>query len=1038
MNTVDETKVSNGMIARLARHKVAPTLLMVIMLLLGYIALSKINMQFFPSLKLNYVTVQVSWIGANAEDVELSITTPIERTLRNLDDVEEVTSTAVNGATAITIKFSKNTNMGEAVDLVQQKVSQLRNLPLDSEKPIVKRAIFYEGIAKLLITSEDGDVSELRYLAQKYEKELLDAGIDKISFKGMPDEKMAIRIPQAVLEKNNLTFSQISNQIKQMSKDLPVGTVGDYDSMRDIRASQQARSALEYGQIAIVADDTKKILLGDIAIIEQKTGNNAPFILVDGKPAIEMFLQRSESGNTIKSAEILHEWVEKTRPSLPSGVSLKIYDEVWELVQGRINLLINNGLGGLVLVVLILFIFMNGRVAFWVAVGIPASFSAALMILYLFGGSINLVSLFALIMALGIVVDDAIVVGEDSLAHYEKGESALQASVGGANRMFPLVVASSLTTIAAFVPLMMIGEEIGKMLFAIPLVVIAVILASLFESFAVLPGHLKHAFQGIKPTKKNSLRYKIDKKIDYFRNHQFRNLIRVVLVNRAITIVSTFAVFIFVISLIFNGRIGFVFFPSPDSTILHADIQFVAGTPEKITHQYINKLNQALLDAEEELEPGIIKVVILRYNESGMNKGASFGGISVELVDPDLRETRNATLIKLWQEKAGIVAGLDVLSIRQPEAGPPGSDIDIRMKGATPEKLKMASLELQQVLSSITGVLAIRDDLPYGREQLVYELTPQGYALGFSYSSVAAQLRNSFSGNLVQIFNDANNEVEVRLQLPQKEQNRLSVLERMQLVTSTGERVPLNTVVSWITKQGFDAIRHLDGNIAISILADVDKSLNNSNAILEELEKEVLPNLVKKYGVYYSLEGKAEEQSQSFGDMKIGLIIGLAGMYIILAWVFASYGWPLVVMMAIPFGLIGAIMGHWWMGLDLTLLSIFGFFGLSGIVVNDSIILVSFYKRLREQGMAVNQALEEAVVQRVRSVLLTSLTTIAGLTPLLFETSLQAQFLIPMATSIAFGLLFSTLLILLVVPSFLSVYEGIREKMKLKESFAQD
>jgi multidrug efflux pump subunit AcrB len=1022
---------SGGIIGVLARHKVAPNLLMIIMLLLGYIALLKINIQFFPSLNLTYVTVQVSWTGANSEDVEQSLTIPIERALRNLDDIDEITSTAVNGATAITLKFTKNTDMGEAVDLVKQKVDQLRNLPKDAEKPIIKKAIFYEGIAKLLITSEKGDLKELRSLAHLYESELLAAGIDKITINGMDDENMNINIPQSTLESYGLSLTQIAEQIKSMSKDLPAGTIGNDDAMRDVRASQQARNETQYAKIPIIVNETEQVFLGNIANIERKEADYSPFFLVNGKTAIGMFLQRSENGDTIKSADILHAWIEKTRPTLPEGVSLEVYDEVWSLVQERISLLVNNGLGGLVLVVLILFVFMNGRVAFWVAVGIPASFSAALMVLYLFGGSINLITLFALIMALGIVVDDAIVVGEDALAHFEKGESALQASVGGANRMFPLVVASSLTTIAAFVPLMMIGEEMGEMLFAIPLVVIAVILASLFESFAVLPGHLHHAFQGVEKVKQNSIRFKIDKTIDHFRNHQFRDFIRLSLNNRGITIISTLTMLVFVISLIVNGRIGFVFFPSPDSTMLNVDVQFVAGTTEKTTHKYMNRLNQALLATEQELEPGILKLAVIKYNQSGMNKGSSFGGMTIELVDPDKRKTRNAEFIKLWQEKAGVVAGLDVLSIRQPTAGPPGSDIDIRMWGVTPEKLKKASVELQQTLASVKGVLAIRDDLPYGREQLVYNLTAQGYALGFTYSSVARQLGTSFSGNLVQIFNELDEEIEVRVQLPKSERDKLSIIERMQLVAPNGERVPLSTVVNWTTKQGFDAIRHLDGRVAISVLADVDRSLNNANNVLDNLEKTLLPKLIKKYGINYSLEGQSANQANSFADMKIGLLIGLAGIYIVLAWVFSSYGWPLVVMMAIPFGLIGAIMGHWLMGIDLTLLSIFGFFGLSGIVVNDSIILVSFYKRLRAQGMAINQALEEAAVQRVRAVLLTSLTTIAGLTPLLFETSLQAQFLIPMATSIAFGLLFSTLLILLVIPSFLSIYEGFREQKAL-------
>ncbi len=337
--------------------------------------------------------------------------------------------------------------------------------------------------------------------------------------------------------------------------------------------------------------------------------------------------------------------------------------------------------------------------------------------------------------------------------------------------------------------------------------------------------------------------------------------------------------------------------------------------------------------------------------------------------------------------------------------------------------LKQASLDLQQVLSQIPGVSGVKDDLPYGRDQLVYELTPQGQALGFTYASLGQQLADAFSGRLAQIFTDGEDEVEVRVQYPRDEQAKLATLGSMQVMTPDGQSVPLSSVAKWKNQQGFDAVRHVDGRLTITVKAEVDKSVNNANRILAQLQETTLKALVAQYGLSYSLEGQSANQAETIGDMKIGLLIGLATIYIVLAWVFASYGWPLVVMMAIPFGLIGAIMGHWVLGIDMTILSLFGFFGLSGIVVNDSIILVSFYKRLREEGMAINQALEEAVVQRVRAVFLTSLTTIAGLTPLLFETSLQAQFLIPMAASIAFGLMFSTLLILLVIPATLSLYE---------------
>jgi multidrug efflux pump subunit AcrB len=362
--------------------------------------------------------------------------------------------------------------------------------------------------------------------------------------------------------------------------------------------------------------------------------------------------------------------------------------------------------------------------------------------------------------------------------------------------------------------------------------------------------------------------------------------------------------------------------------------------------------------------------------------------------------------------------------------GPPGSDIDVRLWGAEPRALKRAALDLQAVLDQIEGVSGVRDDLPYGRDQLVYELTPQGKALGFTYASLGRQLGDAFSGRLVQIFTDGVDEVEVRLQLPRAEQARFATLSRFRVTTPEGEKVPLSTVADWRTQRGFDVVRHVDGRLAVTVVGEVDKTLNNANRILAELEQGILPELVQRYGLSYSLEGQRAQQSETMGDMKIGLVIGLSMIYIVLAWVFGSYVWPLVVMMAIPFGLIGAITGHWLLNIDLTILSLFGLFGLSGIVVNDSIILVTFYKHLREQGMGVSEALEEASVQRVRAVLLTSLTTIAGLTPLLFETSLQAQFLIPMATSIAFGLAFSTVLILMVIPAALSFYEHARQRRR--------
>lgn len=1024
----EKTFRSHGVIGLFTRHKVAYNLVMLLMILAGLVALLKLNVQFFPNFQLDYASVRVVWPGANAEDVERSITQPVERALKTVDNVDEMTSTSSLGSSLVMLKFKSNTDMVQAVDQVRQKVAELRNLPGDAQKPVVERITRYEPVAKLLVIAKDGDLKNLRHWVRQFEQQLLDRGIDRIQFTGLSKQEMALEISEENLQTFNLTPEQVKKQVAQNSVDLPSGTVGDDDSVRDLRAVTQGRSELDFVKMPVVQNDRLSLPLESIGEAQLRPVKNAPVLQIDGHPAIQLQLQRAENGDTLKASKIMQDWLAEIEPTLPPSIGLKVYDETWSLVKQRIMLLVSNGLSGLILVVLILYIFLNGRVAFWVAVGIPVSFMATLMILYLAGGSINMISLFGLIMALGIIVDDAIVVGEDALSHHEMGELPLQAAEGGAHRMLTPVMASSLTTVAAFFPLMLIGGEMGNILFAIPLVVIAVIFASLLESFLVLPGHLKGALAKVTPPKPSGFRAKLEAAIDRFRYHYFRRVVRWSLHHRSVVLAATLGLMIFSIGLLAGGRLGFVFFPSPESTKIDAYIQFVSGTPAETVEKFTQEVYKALRKTEQELEPGIVKVAVVQYHKGAKATGAVHGSIKVQLEEPDQRKTRNEAFIKRWYENIPEAAGLENLTISSPKVGPPGSDIDIQMTGATPSKLKQASLELQQVLRDIPGVSGVNDDLPYGRDQLIYHLTPAGRALGFTYQGLGLQLAQRFSSGLVQIYTEGEDEIEVRVSLPREEQARLATLHRVRVTAPNGQQVPLASIVTWQTKRGFDVIRHYNGHMALTVQADVDRAVNNANRILQTLNQTTLPELAAKYGLKYSFEGTSKRQKETFRDMLIGLMIGLSVIYIVLAWVFASYGWPLVVMTAIPFGLIGAIMGHWWMGLDLTLLSLFGLFGLSGIVVNDSIILVSFYKRLREEGFGIMDALEEASVQRMRAVLLTSLTTIAGLTPLLFETSLQAQFLIPMAAAIAFGLMFSTLLILLVIPVLLSFYESIAQR----------
>jgi len=1027
-------KHQNNLIGIFAQHRVAANLLMLMMILAGVFALLKLNTQFFPNFALDMVSVRVVWRGASAEDVERSVTKPIEQALYSLDGIRKMTSTSARGVSSILLEYEEGTEMGTALDQVKEQVALLRNLPKESEKAEVSRIIRYDPIARLLITGPDNP-NELRHLVKRLEYELLEKGISKIAITGLPDEEIAIQVPTLKLEELNLTLPQVAQKVSQFSQDIPAGSVGKEDVARQLRSLEQKYNELDFADLPIVANsDGQLIQLKDIAEIERRPREGEITVSYQGKPAVELLLQRAESNDSLEAARIVQTWLEETQQKLPPNIKIHVYDQAWEYIDQRINLLVTNGLQGLILVVAVLFIFLNGRVAFWVAMGIPISILGMLAVLLAVGGSINMISLFGMIMALGVIVDDAIVVGEDAFAHFQQGEKSLLSAEGGAQRMLAPVTAASLTTVSAFLPLMLISGPIGNILFDIPLVMICVLIASLVECFFVLPGHLRHSFLKLHREKNSPFRDKLENGFNRFRDNYFRPVVTAFIEYRWSTVAFMLASLIFAIGLLAGGRISFVFFPTPEASVINANAAFVAGTSQEKIDTFLTHLEETLEETEKSFNADIVKLAVTYHGKSssasmegaGGQQGDHFGSMVLELTSPDSRDIRNGTFIQAWEERVQRPPGLETFSIVERRGGPPGRDVEIRLSAENLQTVKKAALELAEKLKTYPGVTGIEDDMPFGQEEWIYRLTPLGTALGLTTESVSQQLRAAFDGHLAQIFQDDADEVEVRVLLPDAERFNLASLENFYLQLPNGERIPFSSAVSVTTQRGFQALRHTRGRLAVTVYADVDKALNNSNDILADLNKTFLPQLERQYGLNYSFEGRAADQKDTMQDMLYGMIFAIAFMYLILAWQFASYGWPLVVMSAIPFGLVGAIMGHWFMGIDLTILSLFGFFGLSGIVVNDSIVLVTFYRQLREAGMKIKEALVEAACQRLRAVLLTSLTTIFGLTPLLFETSLQAQFLIPMATSISFGLMFSTILVLLAIPAFLSIYEYFR------------
>lgn len=1028
----------NDLIGRFAQHKVLPNLVMIIMFLAGAWGLTKLNVQFFPNFGLDYINVRVAWQGAAPEDIESSIVEPLEDRFLQLSDIKNVNSTSYRGNGSIWIEYQEGTDLDAAKDAVESAIEQVRNLPESSEEPVITKLESQETVAKILLTNPNSTqgVSELRNLVQELEDSLLNSGISDIQIRGLPEEQIAIEISAQQIAQLGLSLDQLAQQINRLSQDVPAGTVGTGATERQLRSVGQQRSVQGFRDLILRTPANQLVRLADIATVKREAISGQSSLFYQGQAAVELTLKRTSNEDALEMANILQQWRANVEPTLPAGVNLRVYDERWKYIDQRISLLLENGATGLVLIIVVLLLFLNRRVAFWVTIGIPTSFALTLLLLYLFGGTINMISLFALIMALGIIVDDAIVVGEDAYTHYQTGEDPLQAAEGGARRMLSPVVASSMTTVAAFLPLMLIGGYMGAILFAIPMVIICVILASLVESFIVLPGHLRKSFGKMGHRKPGKTRQKIDDAFDNFRDGYFSRTVELALKYRGAVFMAMIGSCVLAISSCTTGHVKFTFFPQPESSSLVANIAFNAGTSKERVEDYIVDVQQALRRAEEKLG-GDLVVAATGFSGQGYTPGTNFtrsgdqfAAINVEVVGSDERDIRNPAILQAWENELPRPPGLESAELYARKSGPPGRALAYALQGADAATLKQAALELQSYLSAAEGVTGLTDDLPYGREENLYELTPRARQLGLTDASLGAQVRAAFAGQLVQIFSDKSNEVEVRVQLPENERKSFTTLQYLPILLPNGGSMPLGDAVTLQAERGFDRLSHKDGNLAVVVSADVNSEVANSREINADIQANVLPEILEKYQISFAESGELLEQADTFSDLILGAAIGATLIYLVLAWVFNSWGWPVIVISVVPIGIVGAVFGHWLLGIDITLLSVFGMFGLTGIVVNDSIILVVFYREQREAGKPINKALIDAARLRLRAVLLTSLTTIGGLIPLLFETSLQAQFLIPMATSLVFGLSITTAIVLILVPALLSYYEDTSNRWR--------
>ncbi|MDJ0950568.1 MAG: efflux RND transporter permease subunit [Alphaproteobacteria bacterium] len=1037
-----------GLIDLFARHPTAANLLMMLMIIGGLFAINRMNTQFFPDFGIDIISVAVEWPGASAEDVDANIVQAIEPEVRFLDGVKRVRSTSVEGRGSVVVEFEPGSDMQAALADVETGVGQVMTLPDDSERPEIRRIVRYDTISRLVISGPYPERS-LKAIAKRIRDGLLDRGIDKVDLSGARDEEIWVEVRPEVLRRLNMTLADIAGRIAEQSRDLPSGVTGG-GSERQIRSLGLVKDAAGIGAIEIKALETgQRILLRDVARVSEAFEEKRITLRHRGQPAIGLHIQRATSADALDLANTVDDYLAEIGPTLPENLVIEQYDVMADLIRSRIQLLLKNGLGGLVLVLTVLFLFLNSRVAFWVAVGIPVSLLATMVVMLASGQSINMVSLFALIMVLGIIVDDAIVVGEHAEARFRDGMDALEAAETGARRMAAPVFSSSLTTIAAFTPLLIISDIIGQIIRGIPLVAIAVIIASLVECFLVLPGHMRSALTH-EPKRPPRLRRWFDAGFQRFREGWFRNTVGFVVRWRYATLATALGAFILIIGLVAGGRLPFVFFMQPEGDRVFANIEMAAGTPREQTVAMLDELERAMRSAEAEVtgagEGSLVKTAVgfiggavgVRPGRTS-SAGDHVGGIFVELVAAEDRTIEADTFMSAWRAAVRRQAGLTKVTILPAEAGPPGREVDVRLLGDDINALKTTGNQVAQLLESYPGVSDIADNLPYGRRETIIEVTPRGRALGFNTQNVGRQVRNAFQGAIAKRFPRDDEEIIVRVQYPRGAID-LAALDALYLRSPTGAEVPLAEVVRTREKQGFARILREDGARQIAITAELDKEITNTGEIVAALERDGIYKMAADKGLSVRFEGKAQEQATTLADMRVGAMVGLSVIYIVLAWVFASYTRPIVVMSVIPLGLVGAALGHMALGFELTILSLVALIGLSGIVVNDSIILVTTIDERIRSGQEAISAITDGACDRLRAVMLTSLTTIGGLTPLMFERDLQAQFLIPMAVTLVFGLMVTTFLVLLVVPALLAAQEdfgALRQKLRMQRRTAE-
>jgi multidrug efflux pump subunit AcrB len=1009
------------MIAWFAKNDVAANILLVIIMLAGaYVMLNKVPVDMFPEIEVRSVSVSVTLPSASPQEVEEGITIKIEEAIQDIEGIRQINSQSSEGRSSVTLSVEEGYEVRELLEEVKIRVDAITNFPVEAENLLIQVPQWRQDAIGVMIYG-NYDAVTLRRMAEDVRNELVQLNdISQVAIEDVLPFEMSIEIPEWVLRKYDLTLAQVSNILRQNSRDTSAGNLRTSGGEIFIRSRGQAYQANDFANIPIITtQDGTMLRLGDIANIKDEFAEIPLNTRFNGVPAVEIEVFRSGNESVIDITTAVRDYIDEKQGQLPQGLSMTYWRDRSEPVKARLDTLTKSAWQGALLVIIMLALFLRPAVAFWVCLGIPMCFLGAFLFMPLFGVSINLMSLFAFILVLGIVVDDAIVTGENVYSHLQRGEDPLKAAINGTREVAVPVTFGILTTAAAFLPLAFQTGR-GSWYAAITFVVVPVLLFSLIESKFILPAHLKHVRPlSNNPSRLSQFQQKVARSLEVLIEKFYQPALAQAMRWRYATLALMIAVFIMVLGTLVSGHTKFVFFPRIQSEIATANLIMPSGTAFNSTDSYVKAITKHAQDLREEFrDPETGESVIRNIYAISGGRNSTTGRVRVETVPPEKRTLAVTTqdIVNEWRKRVGLIPGAEQLNYRAEIGGWGGSPIDIELKSNDVSALNDISEQLKVKLATYSGVFDIEDSLSDGKEELQLILKPEARLLGLDLNTVSSQVRQAVFGFEVQRIQRGREEVRVMVRYPIEARQSIETLEQMMIRIGPKQEVALWQVADVLPGVSPNTILRIDRQRTLSVTADFDKKTGDMSLVQKELQSWLTLKMNAYPGVSYELAGEARDQRESSEGLIAGAIALAILIYVLLAIPFKSYSQPLIVMSVIPFGLVGAVIGHWIMGLDLTLLSFMGILALSGVVVNDSLVLVDYVNQRRLGGTSVKKAVYEAGARRFRAVLLTSLTTFAGLIPLLFEESTQAQFLIPMAVSLGFGIIFATLITLFIVP----------------------